>query len=233
MHNIAIIPARGGSQRIQKKNIKLFLDKPIIAYSIENAFKSGIFDEIMVSTDDPEIAKIALEYGAKVPFFRSKKNSDNFATTSDVLIEVLKKYEKNGVNFINACCIYATSPLLSEKKILEAEELLIKNDLDCVFPIVQTNFPVERSLKITPSHLVSMNYPEHINTRSQDLVSSYFDAGQFYFFNVSEFLKNKKLWTSKTGSIIIKRIEAQDIDDETDWALAELKYKYLKENNLI
>jgi len=227
MSKIAIIPARSGSKRIKNKNIKHFSGKPIIAYSIEIALQCGLFDEVMVSTDNKEIAAISIKYGAKVPFLRSEKNSDDYATTSDVIFEVLESYEKLGKYFDYACCIYATAPLLSSQKLVDANSLIQKDTTDCVFPVVKTDFPIQRSLKIDEKQNASMFYPEHRNSRSQDLEAAYYDAGQFYFLRLSEFKNSKTLWPIKTKTIILKSSEAQDIDNEADWQLAELKYKVL------
>jgi N-acylneuraminate cytidylyltransferase len=228
MRKLAIIPARGGSKRIHKKNIKYFLDKPIISYSIEAALLSGLFDEVMVSTDDEEIAKVALSFGAKVPFFRSEKNSDDYATTIDVITEVINEYKKIGEEFEYTCCIYPCAPLLSKTKLIESFQKLISFNLDCVFPIVRYGFPIQRAVKIDNGNLIKMFHPEFMQTRSQDLEASYHDVGQFYFFKTQEILKNKKLWTENTGFIELTEIESQDIDNLVDWDLAELKYKLIR-----
>lgn len=220
MKRLAIIPARGGSKRIPRKNIKSFLGKPIIAYSIEAALKSDLFDEVMVSTDDDEISEIAKKYGASVPFMRSESNANDYATTADVLLEVLKEYDRS---FDQACCIYPTAPLLRMARLKEGLELMEKEDFDTVFPIVEFSYPIWRSLKMDETQKVSMNWPENLNSRSQDLLKSYHDAGQFYWFDVDSFLKTKSLFTDATGSIIMKPEEVQDIDTIDDWKMAELK----------
>jgi len=235
MANLAIIPARGGSKRIPKKNIKPFLGKPIIAYSIEAALKSNLFDEVMVSTDDIEIAKIAKEFGASVPFLRTEKNADDYATTFDVLKEVLEQYKKVGQQFENACCIYATAPFAKSDKIIESHKLLVKRKYDCVFPVMPFSFPIQRAIKVAEKSLkMEMFYPEYVNSRSQDLEKSYHDSGQFYYFKPEIILEKQKLWTNNTGVIEISELEGQDIDNEVDWKLAELKYKllYEKENSI-
>jgi pseudaminic acid cytidylyltransferase len=223
---IAIIPARGGSKRIPRKNIKLFLDKPIIAYSIEAAIKSGIFDEIMVSTDDDEIAEIAQKYGAKVPFKRSANTSNDFATTADVLKEVLASYESIGQTFENACCLYPTAPLVQAEVLQKAHQKVTIEGFDTAFPIQRFGFPIQRSLKIEDNKLQWV-YPENASVRSQDLQPSFHDTGQFYFFNVASFLTFNSLLTSNSAGIEIAELEAQDIDNEVDWKLAEIKYKML------
>lgn len=229
LKNICIIPARGGSKRIPRKNIKHFLGKPIIAYSIEAALKSGLFDEVIVSTDDEEIAKVALSYGASIPFYRSAKNADDFATTFDVIEETLAELRKGGKTFQNACCLYACAPFVSSARIQEAYEKLIANQLDSVFPTMEYSFPIQRAMTIEADR-VSLIDESHIVTRSQDLKPSYHDAGQFYWLDISKILKEKKLFTSNSGAIVISQMEGQDIDNVVDWELAELKYKLLLKN---
>lgn len=226
MANLAIIPARGGSKRIPRKNIKNFLGKPIIAYSIQAALESNLFDEVMVSTDDNEIAEVALKYGAKVPFFRSKKNSDDFATTVDVLVEVIEKYQEEGREFNTTCCIYPTAPFVTSTKLKQAFDKLNDSKFDCVFPVVRYGYPVQRALFLEEtSDKIKMMYPENLNSRSQDLKPSFHDSGQFYFFDNQSFSETGKLWTNNTGCIEVSEIESQDIDNEVDWKIAELKYR--------
>lgn len=224
---IAIIPARGGSKRIPRKNIKLFLGKPIIAYSIEEAIKSNLFDEVMVSTDDQEIAEIAKQYGAKVPFLRTAKNANDFASTVDVIIEVIDSYKSQNISFDNICCIYPTAPFVSIQKLRKSLELLENKGLDTVFPVIQYSFPVQRAMRVFEENLIRMIEPEHMSTRSQDLEPTYHDSGQFYWLKTDRILVHKKLWTDRTGFIEINELEAQDIDTETDWKIAELKYKMM------
>ena len=224
-HKIAIITARGGSKRIPGKNIKSFLGKPIIAYSIEAALNSGLFDEVMVSTDDAEIAQIAKVYGANVPFLRSDKNADDFATTVDVILEVLESYESINQHFSFGCCIYPTAPFVNSDRLKLGFEKLISGDFDSLFPIVKYSFPIQRSLKIEDEKLV-LNFPEHLNTRSQDLSPSFHDAGQFYWFNTNAIQQQKKLLTQNTGFIEMPELEVQDIDTLEDWKLAEFKYQF-------
>ncbi|MFN3315867.1 MAG: pseudaminic acid cytidylyltransferase [Raineya sp.] len=224
MNNIAIITARGGSKRIPRKNIKDFLGKPIIAYSIEASLQSGIFQEVMVSTDDAEIAEVAQKYGAKVPFMRSAKNSDDFATTADVLVEVLENYEKLGKKFQYACCLYPTAPFVTAEKLQKAFQLLSESNADSVIPVSAFSYPIWRSLKIENGKL-QMNFPENLNKRSQDLPLAYHDVGQFYFFQVVKFLSTKRLFSDFSVPLHVSELEMQDIDNEMDWKLAELKYK--------
>lgn len=228
MANLCIIPARGGSKRIPKKNIKLFLGKPIIAYSIKAALNSKLFDEVMVSTDDNEIAKIAIQHGAKVPFMRSEKTANDFATTFDVIFEVLKDYELLNKKFNYSCCIYPCAPFVTKEKLTASFEILQQNNFDSVFPIIPFGFPIQRALK-QKDLKVSFFYPEFDITRSQDLEKSFHDAGQFYWLNTLTCIKKNKIITNNSGSIILSELEGQDIDNEVDWKLAELKYKLLNE----
>ncbi len=229
MNNIAIIPARGGSKRIPRKNIKIFHGKPIIAYSIEAAIKSNMFDDVMVSTDDQEIADIAKKYGAKVPFIRSKETSNDIATTADVLIEVLNEYKKLGQKFDYGCCIYPCAPFINSEKIREGYELITKFSADNAIPVVQFSYPIQRALKIENGK-VSMIDPENINVRSQDLMKTYHDIGQYCWFNIEKFKSNPTLFSENTIPIYTPESEVQDIDSEEDWKIAELKYKLV--NNL-
>lgn len=226
---IAIITARGGSKRIPKKNIKTFIDKPIIAYSIQAALDSGIFDEVMVSTDDREIAEIAEQYGAKVPFFRSSENANDFATTADVILEVLDAYRSEGREFEQVCCIYPTAPFITDKVLIEAMELLEKENADSVLPVVAFSFPPQRCVVIKDGKL-EPKWPECMPMRSQDLEPYYHDCGQFYCLNTKAFLEQKKLVMEHTCPVIMDEMNVQDIDNETDWKLAELKYQLRSES---
>lgn len=222
--SIAIITARGGSKRIPRKNIRPFLGKPIIAYSIEAALSAGCFDEVMVSTDDVEIADIAKHYGATVPFYRSAAASDDHATSADVIVEVLSEYQKLGKEFDYACCLYPTAPFVTADKLRESIAMLRDKNADSVFPVVRFSYPIQRALKIE-HELVVMMWPENLNKRSQDLPPAYHDAGQFYGVNVQSFLEQKKLFMDKSLPIITNEMDVQDIDNEEDWAIAEIKYK--------
>ena len=225
MGNLCIIPARGGSKRIPRKNIKDFLGLPIIAYSIKAALSSELFDEVMVSTDDEEISTIAMKYGAKVPFIRSNKNSDDYASTIDVLIEVLAWYKENkGENYTHGCCLYPTAPFVTAKSLNEGYQKLITNNKTTVFPVVPFSYPIQRALKIVNDN-IELYQPEHELSRSQDLEPAFHDAGQFYWFKVESILKEKKLWTARSGTIILNETEAQDIDTLSDWKIAELKFQ--------
>lgn len=227
MKTIAIITARGGSKRIPRKNIKPFLGQPIIKYSIDVAMKAGCFDEVMVSTDDKEIAEISVKLGAKVPFLRSETASDDFATTSDAIYDVLTEYQKRGNKFEYCCCIYPTAPFISPERLMEGFETLKSNNADSVLPVVRFSYPIQRALKIEDGRLL-MIWPENLNKRSQDLMPAYHDAGQFYWLKVSSFIEQKKLFTDNTCTIEISESEVQDIDNEEDWKIAEIKYKLFK-----
>ena len=226
--NIAIITARGGSKRIPHKNIKEFCGKPIIEYSIEAAKQAGIFDTVMVSTDDNKIAEIAKNAGAEVPFMRSEETSNDYATTADVLMEVLEKYKERGIRYENACCIYPTAPFVTGNKLRQAMEMLVKEKKDSVMPVVPFSFPPLRGMVINDGKL-EYKWQEYAMKRSQDLEEIYHDCGQFYVFRVETFEKEKKLVTDNTAGMIISELEVQDIDNETDWQLAEMKYRLLKE----
>lgn len=226
MKNLAIIPARGGSKRIPRKNIKPFLGKPIMAYSIEAALESHLFDEIMVSTDDAEFAKIAQQYGANVPFMRSEKTANDFASTADVIFEVLDNYASFGKHFDFVTCIYSTAPFVTAARLKEAFDKLQNGNFDAVFTAVAYSYPIQRSLKIENDR-ISMLYPEYLTARSQDLQTIYHDAGQFYMATVEAFKEARSFWGKNTAGLILSELEVQDLDTETDWKLAEMKYKLL------
>jgi pseudaminic acid cytidylyltransferase len=225
--SIAIIPARGGSKRIPRKNIKQFNGKPIIAYSIEAAVNSGMFSEVMVSTDDEEIAEVAKQYGANVPFYRSEKTSGDYATTIDVLLEVYNRYLDNGSSFDFVCCIYACAPFVTAGKLQQARQMLVENNALTVFPIIQYGHPIQRALQKNDA-FVSMLDAGNLLARTQDLPPRFHDAGQFYWLTSQSLLSDKKLVTDKTVGMEINDIEAQDIDTEMDWKLAEIKFSLMK-----
>jgi len=228
MSNIAIITARGGSKRIPRKNIKEFCGKPILVYSIEAALNSGCFDEVMVSTDDAEIAEIAKAAGASVPFFRSAKTADDFATTADVIEEVLEEYAKLGKTFEYACILYPTAPFVTGEKLRKAMELLRNEGADSVLPIVQFSFPPQRAF-ISVDGCIRYAEEKYAKARSQDLQPMYHDCGQFCCFTTKLFLTKRTLVTENTRGIVCPESEVQDIDNLEDWLLAELKYKMMKE----
>ncbi|MCR4650619.1 MAG: pseudaminic acid cytidylyltransferase [Lachnospiraceae bacterium] len=224
---IAIITARGGSKRIPRKNIKDFCGKPIIAYSIEAAVRSGVFDEVMVSTDDEEIAQIARQYGASIPFMRSEYTSGDYATTTDVLGEVLDEYRKKDRTFDMAACIYPTAPFITADKLRDAVNTLESSGADTLIPVVEFSYPIQRSMVIR-DEMLSFAQEEYINTRSQDLEKHYHDAGQFYIFRPESFQRNLNLLKGNIIPLVLSEMEVQDIDTEIDWKLAELKYSLLK-----
>ncbi|MBL7892775.1 MAG: pseudaminic acid cytidylyltransferase [Bacteroidia bacterium] len=225
--SLAIIPARGKSKRIPRKNIKNFMGSPIIKYSIDAALLSNCFDEVMVSTDDMEIAEIAKKSGAKVPFIRSEQNSDDHSTTADVILEVLECYRKLNSEFTHVCCIYPTAPFVTAQKLIEARELLSNSGADSVIPVTMFSFPIFRSIKIEDGK-IKMFWPEYMNSRSQDLPKAYHDCGQFYYLNTLKFEKSKKLFSDNSLPMIIPESEVQDIDNEEDWKIAEIKYELFK-----
>lgn len=227
MKNIAIITARGGSKRIPKKNIRCFFGKPIIAYSIEAAINSELFDEIMVSTDSMEIASIAEAYGAEVPFFRSKETSGDFATTSDVLEEVIGMYMADGKFFETICCIYPTAPFVTGKKIREAMDIFMGKNASCVTPVVRFSYPPQRSFVKKGGNIV-FQFPEFEKTRSQDLEPIYHDCGQFYIMKTEDLLKYHTIAPPNMCPYEVPEEEVQDIDTESDWKLAEIKYMYMQ-----
>ncbi len=226
MSSVAVITARAGSKRIPHKNIREFCGKPIIAYSIEAAVESGLFDEVMVSTDDEEIAEISKQYGAKIPFYRSAETSNDFATTMDVLREVVDEYRKRDRMFEYLCCIYPTAPFVTGLKIRDGYDTLKKSDADMLIPVVKFECPPQWGVVIDEGSFLRYCSPEFINIRSQDLEPLYHDAGQFYWYNVNRCFENNKDKLS-TGAIVLPDMEVQDIDNESDWSLAEMKYKFL------
>jgi len=228
MKSLAIIPARGGSKRIPRKNLRLFEGKPIIAYSIETAIRSSLFDEVMVSTEDEEVAAVAVRYGASVPFMRSQKNADDYAGTAEVLLEVLGEYEKRDQLFDLGCCIYPTAPFVTDQLLIQGRELLLDGGYDTVLPVLKYSYPVQRSLRIK-SGALQMIWPEHYPSRSQDLDPTYHDAGQFYWFRVRAMNEKKRLWTDNSGALIISEMEAHDIDTLEDWSVAEFKFRTRRE----
>jgi N-acylneuraminate cytidylyltransferase len=224
---LAIIPARGGSKRIPRKNIRDFLGKPVIAYSIAAARDSGLFDEIMVSTDDEEIAEIAIRYGASVPFLRSASNADDHATTAAVLAEVLAQYAAQGRQFALGCCIYPAAPLVQVETLRAGCRRLEEEGFDNAFPVCRFESAIWRALRLDPQGRVGMLWPEHENTRTQDLPEAYFDAGQFYWFKVPQFLRSGDLLNDNSSAIVIEAAHAQDIDTMDDWSMAEFKYRLM------
>lgn len=225
---LAIITARGGSKRIPKKNIREFCGRPIIGYSIQAAKDAGVFDMVMVSTDSEEIAEIAKKEGAEVPFLRSEATSGDFAGTADVILEVLLEYEKMDIFFDEVCCIYPTAPFVTGEKLKDAVAVLEDKKYDSVMPVTSFSFPPLRGMVLNGDK-ISYKWEEYADYRSQDLETIYHDCGQFYVLNTEVFKQSQKLVTKNTGAIEISELEMQDIDNEIDWKLAELKYQLLRE----
>lgn len=226
MKSLCIIPARGGSKRIPRKNIKPFLGKPIMAYSIEAALKADIFDEVMVSTDDEEFAEVAKKYGASIPFLRSEATSNDYATTVDVLLEVVDMYKQQGNEFDVVCCLYSTAPFVTPERLKEASAKLSEK-VDGCFTVVEYSYPIQRSLRMNEQGLIEMRYPEHLKSRTQDLEKTYHDAGQFYFMKTEAMKQEKTVWCKRTEPLILSELEVQDLDTLTDWQLAEMKYELI------
>jgi N-acylneuraminate cytidylyltransferase len=204
------------------------MGKPIMAYSIEAALKSGIFDEVMVSTDDDEFAEVARQYGAKVPFMRSAATANDYATTEDVLIEVLDEYKKQGREFDNICCLYSTAPFVTSERLCEAFSNMQQENADAIFTVVAYSYPIQRCLHIVDGK-IGMKWPEYQTARSQDLETVYHDAGQFYFARVPQLRIEKDLWMKNCIPLILPETEVQDLDTLTDWQMAEMKFHLLKQ----
>lgn len=231
MGNIALIPARGGSKRIPKKNIRNFLGKPIIAYTIEAAIKSKCFDRILVSTDCPNIREVALSYGAEAPFERPKDISDDYSTAIDVIKHTINWLRETQVDFNLICCLYATAPFMRPEDIIAGQKILL-DDPSASYAMTVTSFPfpIQRGVKITNNRL-EMFQPENFLTRSQDLEESYHDAAQIYWGRPDAFLANIPVLSDKAIPIILPRHLVQDIDTEEDWIRAEFLYKAIAAAN--
>mgnify|MGYP001002488767 CR=1 FL=1 len=229
MSSVAIITARGGSKRIPKKNIKNFCGQPIISYSIAAALDSHLFDEVMVSTDSDEIAAVAKQYGAGVPFMRSAAASDDYAATADVLQEVLDSYADHGKSFDIMCCIYPTAPFVTADKLRAAHNVFLKSGAEMLEPVIPFSYPPQRSFSMKDGFLI-YNWPQYVRMRSQDLEPWYHDAGQFYFYHVEAFRrsmgedKEHGGYTLRCVPFVLNEMEVQDIDNPSDWLLAETKY---------
>lgn len=221
---LAIITARGGSKRIPKKNIKEFMGKPMLAYAIEAAKESDLFDTIMVSTDAEDIANVARLYGADVPFMRSERNSSDYATTADVIEEVIVEYESRGLSYNEICCLYPCVPFLKGSTLTKAHALL--KSVEAVMPVCRFPVPIEWAFQIREGRLVARE-PDKLVIRSQDLETMYYDAGMFYYFYTDAFRKYKALSFPNTAPYIMDESECQDIDTMEDWHIAEIKYRLL------
>ena len=231
--NICVIPARGGSKRIPRKNIKEFNGKPIIAYSIEAALKSNCFDQVIVSTDDDEIAEVAKKYGAQVPFLRPDELSNDYAGTIPVIKHAIEWMEDNKSSVENVCCLYATAPFIRPQIISQAYQQLNNSKADYCFSVTSFVFPIQRAIKIVEKNKVSMFYPEHFDTRSQDLEKAYHDAGQFYWGKAQAFKDELPIFTEVATPYILPRYLVQDIDTPEDWIRAEAMYRALQEANVL
>jgi N-acylneuraminate cytidylyltransferase len=219
---LAVIPARGGSKRIPRKNIKPFAGKPIIAYSIEAALRSELFDRVVVSTDDEEIAAVARSFGAEIPFLRPNTIADDFTGTNAVVRHAISFFQQRGEAPRYACCIYATAPLLQERYLVEGYQRLVASGRSFAFSVTSFPFPIQRALRVTPEGSVDAIFPEHIFTRSQDLEEAYHDAGQFYWGTAQAFLDNEILFSCASVPVVLPSHLVRDIDTLQDWREAEL-----------
>lgn len=228
MTSAAIITARGGSKRIPGKNIRHFLGKPIIAYSIETALACGRFDRVVVSTDDAAIAEVARDYGAETPFVRPPELSDDHTGTMPVVRHAIQWLLDHGEPLTHACCLYPTAPFLTSDILAEAYATLTRLDKDYAFSVARFRYPIQRALKKTPCGGVEPFHPEYIPCRSQDLEPAFHDAGQFYWGTVEAFLENRPVFSDKAAPIVLPDHIVQDIDDEADWHRAELMYRAIQ-----
>ena len=225
---VAIIPARGGSKRIPRKNIREFCGKPMIAWSIEAALSSGCFDRVIVSTDDDEIAEVAKKYGAEVPFVRSPELSDDHTGTIPVIRHAVDWLNQHGVLVEYACCIYATAPFIAVEDIQRGFRLMQQQSSDYAFSVTSYAFPIQRAICITPTDRIAMFSPEHFNTRSQDLEEAWHDAGQFYWGTAEAWLQERALFSEKAIPVKLPRHRVQDIDTPEDWSRAEWMFKAMQ-----
>lgn len=228
--SVCIITARGGSKRIPRKNVREFCGKPMLAYSVETAVASGIFDVVMVSTDDDEIADVARKYGAEVPFMRSEATSNDYATTADVLREVLSDYGKCGDEFDTMCCLYPTAPFVQVSELKEASAM-IEAGASSVIPVTSFDFPPLRGFRVGEDGSLEYAFPEFAQTRSQDLPEMVHDCGRFYFAKVASFHETGGFITNKTRFLRIPSRLVQDIDTPEDWELAEQKYRAMTQED--
>jgi len=230
IHNkvVAIISARGGSKRIPNKNIKLFAGQPIISYSIRVAQETGLFDRVIVSTDSPEIAAIAREYRAEVPFLRPAELANDFAGTAEVVCHAIEWLAQEGMQPKFICCIYATAPFIQASYLKQGYDKLVSSDATSVFSVTTYPYPIYRSLKITEKGCITMIWPDYENIRSQDLPEAYHDAGQFYWANTNKYLKGKALFAKDSLPVILPRYLVQDIDTAEDWETAEMMFATMK-----
>ncbi|MBB1518917.1 pseudaminic acid cytidylyltransferase [Aquipseudomonas guryensis] len=225
---LAVIPARGGSKRIPRKNIKLFCGKPMLAWSIEAALQSGSFDQVIVSTDDQEIAAVARQYGATVPFIRPQQLADDHTGTIPVIQHAIEWFNDEGHAVELACCLYATAPFVQAEDIRRGLEVLLQTGSDYAFTVTSYAFPIQRAIRLTEAGRVAMFNPEHFNTRSQDLEEAFHDAGQFYWGCASAWLRGDPIFGSGSAPIMLPRHRVQDIDTQEDWVRAEWLFKAMQ-----
>lgn len=225
LKRVAIIPARGGSKRIPRKNIREFCGKPMIAWSIEAAITSGCFDRVVVSTDDAEIADVAKRYGAEVPFMRPAEFSGDYVGTLPVLRHAVDWLKNDGESIDFACCIYATAPFISPSDLQRGWELIRQEHASYAFSVTSYAFPIQRAIRITKDGRVAMFNPEHFNTRSQDLEEAWHDAGQFYWGTADAWLEERAIFGEGAMPVKLPRHRVQDIDTPEDWARAEWMFK--------
>jgi N-acylneuraminate cytidylyltransferase len=225
--NVAIIPARIGSKRIPKKNIKIFHGKPLIAYSIQAALKTKLFRSIIVSTDSMEVANIAITYGAEVPFIRPAELADDFTGTDAVMLHALNYLIDHGADIQYVCCIYATAPFINSAYIKKGFDLLKKKNATSAFTVTTYPYPIYRSLKISEDGRLHMIWPDYMNVRSQDLSEAYHDAGQFYWADAQKYMSEKNFFSKDAVPVVLPRHLVQDIDTDEDWQRAEAMYKVL------
>jgi pseudaminic acid cytidylyltransferase len=228
MHRVAIIPARGGSKRIPRKNIKEFCGKPMIAWSIEAAKASGSFDNVIVSTDDPEIADVAREWGASVPFMRPAELSDDYAGTLPVIHHAVDWLSANEAPVDYACCLYATAPFVSADDLCRGWGLIQQRGCSYAFSVTSYAFPIQRAVRITEVGRVAMFNPEHFNTRSQDLEEAWHDAGQFYWGTALAWQEERPIFGEESVPVKLPRHRVQDIDTPEDWTRAEWMFRAMK-----
>jgi len=225
---LAVIPARGGSKRIPGKNVKLFGGKPMIAWSIEAVQRTGLFDRIVVSTDDKEIASIARKYGADVPFVRPAELSDDHTSTAPVIAHAIEWHLKQDFHPIEICCIYATAPFLRSEDIILGQKTLNQSDVDFAFSATSYAFPIQRAFKLREDGRIEMFEPSQFQVRSQDLPEAFHDAGQFYWGTRDAWLSGTPIFGSKSAPVFLPRYRVQDIDTPEDWEQAELMMKVLR-----
>ena len=225
---IAIIPARGGSKRISRKNVKNFCGKPMIAWSIEAAEASGCFDKILVSTDDREIGNIAEEYGAEVPFMRPAELSDDFTGTISVIRHAIKWIQVHVGAVEYACCIYATAPFVAPQDLLKGWDLISQQSIDYAFSVTSYSFPIQRAIRIAENGTIAMFNPDHFATRSQDLEDAWHDAGQFYWGTAEAWCRERAIFGERSVPVLLPRHRVQDIDTAEDWVRAEWLFRTLQ-----